>query len=291
MLVPNRHANTPEYRYGFQGQEMDDELKGEGNSLNYTYRMHDPRVGRFFAVDPLAPKYPHNSPYAFSENRVLDCIELEGLEKIKALLLSNSSYSYFEYNTDTEKGRTRILAADNGEILLNIYAKFDNTQKEVSKKIQFYEITENTPKLSKEDIADFDKGLVIPKFLYKSIREGMLSRSEIRSKIDKQFEEFEDEIYENKELEPYADLIVGTIKEGTKKLWAELENGNATLRLSFESDVAETVINEKGEKENKIYRGGIGITLKIDIPGEEGKQLNIKYIYYTNVETKNTKKD
>ena len=42
--------------------------------------MHDPRVGRFFAVDPLFRKYPHNSPYAFSENRVIDCVELEGLE-------------------------------------------------------------------------------------------------------------------------------------------------------------------------------------------------------------------
>ena len=42
--------------------------------------MHDPRVGRFFAEDPLKAKYPHNSPYAFSENRVMDGVELEGLE-------------------------------------------------------------------------------------------------------------------------------------------------------------------------------------------------------------------
>jgi RHS repeat-associated protein len=55
-----------------QGQEHDDEVKGEGNSVNYKYRMHDPRVGRFFAVDPLSPKYPPNSTYAFSENRALD---------------------------------------------------------------------------------------------------------------------------------------------------------------------------------------------------------------------------
>jgi len=68
------------YTYGFQGQEMDDEVKGEGNSVNYKYRMHDPRVGRFFAVDPLTADYPWNSPYAFSENRVIDLIELEGLE-------------------------------------------------------------------------------------------------------------------------------------------------------------------------------------------------------------------
>jgi RHS repeat-associated protein len=80
MLVPNRHANSSNYRYGFQGQEMDNEIKGEGNSINYTFRMHDPRVGRFFAPDPLFRQYPHNSPYAFSENRVIDGVELEGLE-------------------------------------------------------------------------------------------------------------------------------------------------------------------------------------------------------------------
>ena len=68
------------YRYGFQAQENDNELKGKGNSVNYTYRMHDTRLGRFFAVDPLSDDYPWNSPYAFSENRVIDMIELEGLE-------------------------------------------------------------------------------------------------------------------------------------------------------------------------------------------------------------------
>jgi RHS repeat-associated protein len=84
MLVPNRHKSSSAYRYGFQGQEKDDELKGEGNSLNYTFRMHDPRVGRFFAVDPLFKSYPYNSTYAFSENRVIDSGELEGLERYYA---------------------------------------------------------------------------------------------------------------------------------------------------------------------------------------------------------------
>ncbi|WP_255362844.1 RHS repeat domain-containing protein [Tenacibaculum sp. MAR_2009_124] len=64
MLVPNRHGQADSYRYGFQGQEKDDEIKGEGNSVNYKFRMHDPRVGRFFAVDPLMSKYPHYSPYS-----------------------------------------------------------------------------------------------------------------------------------------------------------------------------------------------------------------------------------
>lgn len=42
--------------------------------------MHDPRVGRFFAVDPIEIKYPANSPYAFSQNIVIHAIELEGAE-------------------------------------------------------------------------------------------------------------------------------------------------------------------------------------------------------------------
>ena len=45
--------------------------------------MHDPRIGRFFAVDPLFRKYPWNSTYAFSENKLIDHIELEGLEGVK----------------------------------------------------------------------------------------------------------------------------------------------------------------------------------------------------------------
>ncbi|WP_324691642.1 RHS repeat domain-containing protein [Flavobacterium cheonhonense] len=80
-LVPNRHRSTDDYRYGFQGQEKDDELKGEGNSLNYTFRMHDPRVGRFFTIDPLFRDYPQYTPYSFSGNKVINAVEIEGLEE------------------------------------------------------------------------------------------------------------------------------------------------------------------------------------------------------------------
>jgi len=81
------------YRYGFQGQEIDNEVKGEGNSVNYKYRMHDARIGRFFAIDPLTKSYPWNSPYAFSENRVIDSRELEGLERVS---IHNYSFAPFD---------------------------------------------------------------------------------------------------------------------------------------------------------------------------------------------------
>lgn len=59
---------------------MDNEVKGEGNSLNYKYRMHDSRVGRFFAVDPLTKEYPEFTPYQFSSNMPVHAPEFEGLE-------------------------------------------------------------------------------------------------------------------------------------------------------------------------------------------------------------------
>ena len=95
MLLNNRHGSVDSdaYRYGFQGQERDDEVKGEGNSYNYKYRMQDVRLGRFFAVDPLIAKYPDYTSYSFSGNRVIDAIEFEGLEEFK---IHSASFAPFD---------------------------------------------------------------------------------------------------------------------------------------------------------------------------------------------------
>ncbi|MCG2618193.1 hypothetical protein LZZ85_28085, partial [Terrimonas sp. NA20] len=64
----------------FQGQPLDDDLGL--NWYGFKYRNHDPQIGRFIQIDPLANDYVYNSPYAFSENQVTRHIELEGLEKL-----------------------------------------------------------------------------------------------------------------------------------------------------------------------------------------------------------------
>jgi len=83
--MPGRTFSNGQYRYGFQGQELDNEVKGGGNSVNYKYRMHDPRIARFFATDPLEPKYPYLTPYQFSSNQPIHAPELEGLESAEEL--------------------------------------------------------------------------------------------------------------------------------------------------------------------------------------------------------------
>jgi len=66
--------------------------------------MHDPRIGRFFAVDPLTKKYPWNSPYAFSENVVINAVELEGLER--RIIINNSLEGY-------KQSKIHILSGEN----------------------------------------------------------------------------------------------------------------------------------------------------------------------------------
>ncbi len=100
MQMPGRSGGQNDYRYSFQGQEKDDEVKGNGNSVNYKYRMHDPRLGRFFAVDPLTSIYPDYTPYSFSGNKVIAYVELEGLEEFS---------SYEAYKLHSEKAKLKAL--------------------------------------------------------------------------------------------------------------------------------------------------------------------------------------
>lgn len=73
-----KRENSLKNKMLFQGQEHIDDLDLGWGSFKWRNHMSD--IGRFFNVDPLADKYVHNSPYAFSENKVIAHIELEGLE-------------------------------------------------------------------------------------------------------------------------------------------------------------------------------------------------------------------
>jgi RHS repeat-associated protein len=80
MLMPGRSWNSGRYRYGFNGKENDNEVKGDGNQQDYGMRVYDGRLGRFLSVDPLFLSFPWNSPYAFAENDVMRNVDLDGQE-------------------------------------------------------------------------------------------------------------------------------------------------------------------------------------------------------------------
>jgi RHS repeat-associated protein len=84
MGMPGRRfsAADAKYRYGFNGKENDNDVKGvDGGQQDYGMRIYDPRLGRFLSVDPIADEFPWNSVYAFAEGDPINYIDLDGLEK------------------------------------------------------------------------------------------------------------------------------------------------------------------------------------------------------------------
>ncbi|WP_409994863.1 RHS repeat-associated core domain-containing protein [Chitinophaga pinensis] len=68
------------YRYGFNGKENDNEVKGEGNQQDYGFRIYDPRIGKFLSVDPLTAKYAFYTPYQFAGNKPVYAVDVDGRE-------------------------------------------------------------------------------------------------------------------------------------------------------------------------------------------------------------------
>jgi len=68
------------YKYGFNGKENDNEVKGAGNQQDYGMRIYDPRIGRFLSVDPLHRNFPWWTPYQFAGNTPIQAVDLDGAE-------------------------------------------------------------------------------------------------------------------------------------------------------------------------------------------------------------------
>jgi RHS repeat-associated protein len=81
MIQPGRKFSAAGgYRYGFNGKENDNEVKGEGNQQDYGMRIYDPRLGRFLSVDPITKNFPMLTPYQFAGNKTVAFVDLDGLE-------------------------------------------------------------------------------------------------------------------------------------------------------------------------------------------------------------------
>jgi len=90
--MPGRqYSAQSSYRYGFNGKENDNEIKGEGNQQDYGMRIYDPRVGRFLSVDPLQKVFPNLTPYQFASNNPIEAVDLDGREfKVYSLAMNEN---------------------------------------------------------------------------------------------------------------------------------------------------------------------------------------------------------
>jgi RHS repeat-associated protein len=68
MQMPGRTFTASKYRFGFNGKENDDDVKGAGFQQDYGMRIYDARVGRFMSIDSKYGEFPYFSPYSYAAN-------------------------------------------------------------------------------------------------------------------------------------------------------------------------------------------------------------------------------
>jgi len=66
------------YLFGFNGKENDNEIKGDGNSLDFGARIYDSRLGRWLSLDPEMKNYPNMSPYNYCANNPIKFVDFGG---------------------------------------------------------------------------------------------------------------------------------------------------------------------------------------------------------------------
>jgi RHS repeat-associated protein len=68
------------YRFGFNGKENDNEVKGDGNSVDFGSRIYDSRVGRWLSTDNVIK--PYLSPYQYAKGSPTNFIDPDGEDEI-----------------------------------------------------------------------------------------------------------------------------------------------------------------------------------------------------------------
>jgi len=129
----NYQSSTP-FRYGYNGKEKDDEIKGNGNSVDFGARMLDTRLGRWMSCDPLQGKYPDFSPYNFTLDNPILFIDPDGrivtikdVGALKAVLgtLSAAEVSRIIINKDGTLS-IKAITGPNSRNLTNLQTLIDS---------------------------------------------------------------------------------------------------------------------------------------------------------------------
>jgi RHS repeat-associated protein len=128
VVLEGRTFSSEEYRYGFNGKELDNEGMGGGNqTYDYGFRIYNPSLAKFLSVDPLLKNYAWNSPFSFAENDVLRGVDLDGLEYYYAG--DGSLLGHFDGSSEIRVVTATYLNSDRYPNI-NSYPPFSNTNKQ-----------------------------------------------------------------------------------------------------------------------------------------------------------------
>jgi RHS repeat-associated protein len=128
MQMPGRNGGNNDYRYGYQGSESDNEVKGQSNSYTTHFRQLDPRLGRWLTIDPKAT--PFESPYtSMANNPILNNDVLGDTIRMSEAFKASNKYQSYQLFTKTRAGKNFVkrysAGGSHGDVLVEL-ATFDD---------------------------------------------------------------------------------------------------------------------------------------------------------------------
>jgi RHS repeat-associated protein len=125
----NTFAQERRYRFGFNGMEMDNSVRGFGNALEFGGRsIYDPRLGKFISVDPWVRKFPDLSPYQIANNTPIWAIDLDGLGwiiytyyQVSKKQISGTNHRYIFEKMKYPDGKVMTAAVEKPEVSGTIF--------------------------------------------------------------------------------------------------------------------------------------------------------------------------
>jgi RHS repeat-associated protein len=165
MVMPGRSGNSNSYRYGFNGMEKDDEIKGSGNSYDFGARIYDPRVMRWLSRDPLEAKYPSLSPYGFTNNNPIIYVDVNGEDwEIKTIQNDDGSKTVhvkLTVATLNSSGQKHDMSKFNEALSKQVKDSYGIKYSKVEKNIEYRDMPGDRPPLPIEMSSLVDVNVVV----------------------------------------------------------------------------------------------------------------------------------
>ncbi|MCF8218615.1 MAG: hypothetical protein K9J21_06505 [Bacteroidales bacterium] len=109
QLLTDGNYSSGDYRFGFNSQEKDDEIYGQGNSYSAEFWQYDARLGRRWNVDPV--NKPHESSYASFANNPFWFVDPVGLDTVEI----SSEKGEIENHIETKEGDDVFFIMEDGK--------------------------------------------------------------------------------------------------------------------------------------------------------------------------------
>ena len=104
----------------FSGKQLHDDFGF--NLLSYKFRFHDPAIGRFISIDPLAEEFSYNSTFAFAENKLGLGVEYEGLELVANPWNLSGTGNRYTYSGSSSNSGSKLGVSANASVGLQVGA-------------------------------------------------------------------------------------------------------------------------------------------------------------------------